>query len=141
MPRSLASYLGLKFRTEVNSAQGQPVLASTLCSEDILMLAALLLSIFTTVSSTAAALDTRAEPGGELKRGAFFGTKVNTVPDEVLERLKLDAGTGIEIGEIIPGSTAEAAGFKAGDVLVAVDGAKITGPGEFVRTISGRKAG
>ena len=45
------------------------------------------------------------------------------------------------LGEVIPGSTAEAAGFKAGDVLLALDGTKIAGAGEFVRTIGGRKGG
>jgi pimeloyl-ACP methyl ester carboxylesterase len=105
------------------------------------MLSALLLSLFTTISSPAPALDFRAESGPELKRGAFFGARVNAVSDEARERLKLAEGTGIELGEIIPGSTAEATGFKAGDVLLAVDGTKIAGPGEFVRLIGGRKAG
>jgi pimeloyl-ACP methyl ester carboxylesterase len=106
------------------------------------MFATLLLSVLTTVSSTTPAFDRQAKPGGgELKRGAFFGAKIGAVPGEVRERLKLGADTGIVVEEVISGSTAEAGGFKAGDVVVAVNGAKIPGVGEFIRTIGGRKAG
>jgi pimeloyl-ACP methyl ester carboxylesterase len=106
------------------------------------MFTTLLLSVFATISSPAPALDNPAGPSvSELRRGAFFGAKVDSVSDEVRERLKLDADTGIAIGQIIPGSTAEAAGFRAGDVLVALDGAKIIGTGDFIRRIGGRQAG
>ena len=109
------------------------------------MLTALVLSVFMTVSSTASIpalpLGVAAEPDGELPRGGFFGAKVIPVSDEVRERFKLEAGTGALIDEVIPGSTAEAAGFKAGDVLLALDGAKIAGPGALVQAIAGRKAG
>ena len=105
------------------------------------MLTALCLSVVTTLASPAPALDIQAEPVGGLKRGAFFGAKIGSVEEEARERLKLDAGTGIAIEQVIPGSTAEAAGFKPGDVLVALDGTKINGAGEFVRMIGSRKAG
>ncbi len=105
------------------------------------MLTALCLSIVTTLSSPAPALDVPAEPAGGLKRGAFFGARIRSVEEEARKRLRLDAGTGIAIEQVIPGSTAEAARFQAGDVLVALDGVKITGVGVFVRMIGGRKAG
>jgi dienelactone hydrolase len=95
----------------------------------------------TSLSSPAPTLDVQAEPAGGLKRGAFFGAKVGSVEEEARERLKLEAGIGIAIDQVIPGSTAEAAGFQAGDVLVALNGTKITGANEFVRMIGGRKAG
>ena len=63
------------------------------------------------------------------------------VSDEVREQLKLDEGAGALIEAIIPGSTAEAAGFKAGDVLLTLDGVKIAGATELVQKIAGRKAG
>jgi len=107
------------------------------------MLTVLVLSVFTTVSSTASdpALGISPDSGVELARGAFFGTKVGQVSDEVRDQLKLDEGTGIAVEAVIPGSTAEAAGFKAGDVLLAVDGVKIPGTAEFIRTIGGLKGG
>jgi hypothetical protein len=62
------------------------------------MWTALCLSIVTTLSSPAPALDVPGESaGGGLKRGAFFGAKVGSVEEEARERLKLEAGTGIAI--------------------------------------------
>jgi pimeloyl-ACP methyl ester carboxylesterase len=111
------------------------------------MLPALVLFISTmTVSSslTGSACeivwDGSTQSGAELKRGAFFGAKVNPVPDEVRETLKLEAGVGAMIDRVIPGSTAEGAGFKSGDVILSLDGAKIAGANDLVRAIAGRKA-
>jgi pimeloyl-ACP methyl ester carboxylesterase len=105
------------------------------------MLAALVVSALTTFSSPNLSLCVSADSGIELKRGAFFGAKVAPVSDDVRERLKLEAGTGVVIDAIIPGSTAEAAGFKSGDVVLSLDGAKVTGAGGFVQAITSRKAG
>jgi dienelactone hydrolase len=109
------------------------------------MVAAFTFSLLTALSlpsSTSARVnDVPPGPVGELKRGAFFGAKVAPVPDEQRDRLKLEAGAGTLIEEVIPGSTAEAAGFKSGDVLLSLDGAKLAGPGEFVQALAGRKSG
>ncbi len=105
------------------------------------MLNWLLISTVTAAFSAAWAPDVRGDAGVDLKRGAFFGAKVGSVSDEARENLKLEAGVGITVEEIIAGSTAAEAGFKAGDVLLAVDGTKIPGTGEFIRTIAGLKAG
>ena len=105
------------------------------------MLNWLLISTVTAAFSAAWAPDVRGDAGVNLKRGAFFGAKVGSVSDEARENLKLEAGVGITVEEIIAGSTAAEAGFKAGDVLLAVDGTKIPGTGEFIRTIAGLKAG
>jgi pimeloyl-ACP methyl ester carboxylesterase len=102
------------------------------------MLAALVFSVFATFSSPVL---NSAEPDVELKRGAFFGVKLVAVSDEVRERLKLDEGAGAVVEAVIPGSTAEAAGFKADDVLLTLDGAKIAGASQVVQSIAGRKAG
>ena len=109
------------------------------------MVSALVLSVFLTISATASltasALGVATEPNSELPRGGFFGTKVMPVSDEVRERFKLEEGAGALIEQVIPGSTAEAAGFKAGDILLALNGAKISGPGALVQAIGGHKAG
>ena len=73
------------------------------------MLAALVLSVFATVSSStsvaASVVDFAVEPGNELPRGAFFGAKVGAVPDDVRDRFKLEAGNGALIEQVIPNST------------------------------------
>jgi pimeloyl-ACP methyl ester carboxylesterase len=100
-----------------------------------------LLSVIISVSSVAWTPDVQGDAGADLKRGAFFGAKVGAVSDEVRENLKLDAGVGIAVEYVIAGSTAAEAGFKAGDVLLAVNGTKIPGAMEFVGTIAGLQAG
>jgi pimeloyl-ACP methyl ester carboxylesterase len=92
-------------------------------------------------STTVWVADIQGNAAFELKRGAFFGARVGAVSDEVRENLKLDDGVGTAVEEVIAGSTAAEAGFKAGDVLLAINGAKIPGTGEFVRTIASLKAG
>ncbi len=105
------------------------------------MLTAVLLSIFTIASTSAFEYTPPGDQGAELKRGAFFGAKVDAVTDLVREHLKLDEGVGVLLGEVFPASTAEAAGFKAGDVLLALDENKLVDPGQLVRLIGARKAG
>jgi hypothetical protein len=68
------------------------------------MLAALSLLVFSTIVTSPASnlvivsnLDASAEPGAELKRGAFLGTVLGPVSDELRQRLKLDSGTGAVI--------------------------------------------
>jgi pimeloyl-ACP methyl ester carboxylesterase len=105
------------------------------------MLHLIVITVLTTFSAAVSSSGLQATGGGDLRRSAFFGAKVNPISDEVRSRLKLDAEGGIEIGEIIAGTSAAKAGLRAGDVLLAVDGAKILGPSEFVRKVSGLKAG
>src|SRR5262249_31529454 len=69
------------------------------------------------------------------------GARLESIDEETRDRLKLEAGTGARIRDVLGGSTAEAAGFKAGDVLTALDGSKISGVGAFVQAIVGHKAG
>ncbi len=91
-------------------------------------------------STSVSACDGSTESGVELKRGAFFGAKVNSISDEVRDRLKLESDSGAVIEQVIPGSTAEGAGFQSGDVVLSLDGAKVEGANELIRAIAGRKA-
>jgi pimeloyl-ACP methyl ester carboxylesterase len=109
------------------------------------MFSALLLSICAYVLSTAATyaptIGPTTDPDAELPRGAFLGAKLTPVSDEVRERFKLKTSDGVVIDEVIPASTAAAAGFQEGDVLVALNGTRIAGLGAFVQAIAIRKAG
>jgi uncharacterized protein len=106
--------------------------------EDQSMLATLLLSMATTLSTSP---QTPADLPGGLRRGAFLGASLAPVPDEARERLKLEPGRSALVDGVIPGSTAEAIGLKVGDVIVALDGAKLEGPTGVIRSIGSRKAG
>ena len=109
------------------------------------MLSALLLSICVYVSSTnptfAPTVFAPPDPDAELPRGGFLGAKLIPVSDDIRERLKLNSGDGAAIDEVIPDSTAAAAGFQKGDVLLALNHARIAGIGPFVQAIASRKAG
>jgi M6 family metalloprotease-like protein len=50
-------------------------------------------------------------------------------------------GEGAKIEAVTPGSAAQAAGLKVGDVIVAIDQTKITSPEEVAAALSGRKVG
>ena len=68
----------------------------------------------------------------------------------VMVPLELDADSelwlvpGIErtfqclIAEVVPGSVAEAAGLRANDIVLAVDGARVVSTGDFIEQISAR---
>lgn len=105
------------------------------------MLTWLLIAAATVVSSVSWHPDVKGDAGIDLKRGAFFGAKIGSVSEEVRKNRKLEAGVGVAVEEVITGSTAADAGFKTGDILLAVNGTKIPGTGQFIQTIAGLKAG
>jgi alpha-beta hydrolase superfamily lysophospholipase len=79
-------------------------------------------------------------PGGLARRG-LVGTKLRAASEEVRKTNKLDDAAAIEIEAVLPETAAESAGLKAGDLITAVNGAKVTAPSEFIRAIRGKKAG
>ena len=58
---------------------------------------------------------------GEVKRGVV-GIKLRDVTPEAAESLKLVNARGVEISEVAPGSPADRAGIKVGDVAVSMNG-------------------
>lgn len=99
------------------------------------------------------------EPWGQ-SGGVGFATKIAEI-QKVLQDLKdkkqiveakqpfLGVGPGegnaevegVEVGQIVPGSPAEKAGFMVGDIIVEFDGAKITQFDELRQKIGEKKAG
>ncbi len=76
-----------------------------------------------------------------LPRRAFFGIRMEAVTDEVQRLMNLPAVKGVLIQNVIPGSTAEAAGLQRGDVLLELDGKEVNTPDEAVRMVSAYRAG
>src|SRR5262249_61298402 len=77
----------------------------------------------------------------ELARGAFVGVGVSPVGDDLRHELGLQAGAGVLADKIIPGGSAEAAGLRAGDVLLGIDGRAVGLPEEFVQAVKALRAG
>jgi pimeloyl-ACP methyl ester carboxylesterase len=80
-------------------------------------------------------------PEGELPRRALFGARLAPVTPDVRDRLKLDGDDGVVLEQIFPGTSAAEAGFKAGDVILAVDGARVTSVPMFVEKVAQDRAG
>jgi uncharacterized protein len=86
----------------------------------------------------AVARTARAE---DLARGAFVGVAANPVGDELRQKLALPAGAGVLVGKVIPGGSAEAAGLRAGDVLLRIGDRPVGSPEDFVQSVKALRAG
>ncbi|MCB9825079.1 MAG: PDZ domain-containing protein [Planctomycetes bacterium] len=61
---------------------------------------------------------------------ASFGAIVGPLGEGLATQLRLADGVGVLVHEVVPGSAAAALGVKRFDVIVAVDGQTIRGPGD-----------
>ena len=62
---------------------------------------------------------------GSVKR-AVLGISMGTVDKKVAEEMKLSSLYGVYINEVLKGSAAEKAGLQKNDVIIAIDGQKVT---------------
>ena len=62
---------------------------------------------------------------GSVKR-AMLGITMSNVDKKFADEMKLSAVSGVYINEVLKGSAADKAGLKKNDVIVAIDGRKIT---------------
>ena len=62
---------------------------------------------------------------GEVKRG-ILGVQIQDVNQDLAQAFELDKNEGALVAGVVPGSAAEEAGIKTGDVVLSVNGAKVT---------------
>jgi len=72
---------------------------------------------------------------GTVERG-WLGVQIQPVSSDIAESLGLGKDKGAIVAEPQPGSPAEKAGLKAGDVVTAVNGKDIADPHDLARTIA-----
>ncbi len=83
--------------------------------------------------NTAASVANQLIQYGRVKRGVL-GVHFQPLTQEMAEAFQLDRIEGVLINKVLPGSAAEYAGMKEGDILIGVNGVKVT-DGSQLRTI------
>lgn len=67
---------------------------------------------------------------GRVIRG-YLGTVIQPVTPELAQAFKLKENSGALISDVAPGSPADKAGLRHGDVITAINGKKVEGPREL----------
>lgn len=96
----------------------------------------LLLPVSATVARAQDAL-LRLFPGS----GSYLGVNVAEVSPDRARELKLKEERGVEIKKVEPGSPAEKAGLKDGDVVLEYNGQRVEGTESFIRMVRETPAG
>ena len=78
---------------------------------------------------------TQIKEHGNVTRG-WIGVQIQPVTDEIADSLNLGRARGALVAEPAPGSPAQKAGIKSGDVIVSVNGDAVTDSRYLVRRIS-----
>jgi Do/DeqQ family serine protease len=77
---------------------------------------------------------------GKVRRGQL-GVTVLKIPSEEASKLGVDQGPGVVVYEVQPGSAADRAGLRKGDVITALNGTPVTDPNTFRNTVAGTPPG
>ena len=77
---------------------------------------------------------------GEIKRG-LLGVQIQDLSSDLADAMDLKGIHGALVSRVTPNSAAEKAGIKAGDVIVAVNGKKITGSSSLRTNIGLKRVG
>jgi serine protease Do len=78
---------------------------------------------------------------GSTRTRPFLGVQMFDVTPAVAEELKLEVTEGALVAEVTEGSGAEVAGMRAGDVIVDIDGEKISDAGDVSNAVRKHKPG
>ncbi|WP_310620717.1 Do family serine endopeptidase [Flexibacterium corallicola] len=90
---------------------------------------------FAIPASTAKKIITDLKEDGAVTRG-WLGVQIQPVTEDIAASLGLDNTKGTLVAEVQPDTPAKAAGFKAGDIILEVDGEEVNGPRELAKAIA-----
>src|SRR5258705_4254689 len=77
---------------------------------------------------------------GKVRRGQL-GITVMKIPSEDASKLGVDQGQGVVIYQVQPGSAAERAGLRKGDVITSLNGTAVSDPNTFRNQIASSPPG
>ncbi len=72
---------------------------------------------------------------GKVSRG-YMGLTPQDIDQDLAKALKLSSTSGVLISEVVPGSPADRAGLKTGDVVTAFNGTKVEDSNQFRRLVA-----
>ncbi len=73
--------------------------------------------------------------------GAYLGVHLSGLSDDQAEYFDVKDGEGALVTEVVDDSPAAAAGFQIYDVIVEIDGERVTEPDEAVKAVQGHEKG
>ena len=77
---------------------------------------------------------------GKVERGVL-GVTIQTLTPELAKGLKINSSSGVVVSQVQPGSAAEKAGIKAGDVITSINGQAVTTNTQLSSTIGVMRVG
>jgi S1-C subfamily serine protease len=78
---------------------------------------------------------------GQTVHHAYLGVRMGDLTSDQAKRLKVPVNDGAAVGLVDNGSPADKGGLETGDVIVAIDGHKMSDANDVVGYISGKSAG
>ncbi len=77
---------------------------------------------------------------GRVRRG-YIGVTIRSIDQTMAKAIGLDKPQGVLVNELMKGGAGEAAGLKAGDVILSIDGKEVNEPNELQSYIATKHAG
>jgi serine protease Do len=77
---------------------------------------------------------------GKVERG-YIGVSINELDNDTRKQLGIPEDVGVLVSKVEPGSPADKAGIKQGDIIVAVDGEKISNFNDLLSRIASKLPG
>ena len=75
------------------------------------------------------------------RRPSFGAALTQAIADDVRARAKLATGEGLLIVKVLPGLSAQAAGLNDGDVILAIDGKKVSATAQLIAIVRAHRVG
>jgi serine protease Do len=95
---------------------------------------------FAAPSNIVSSIYNQIRANGRVQRGQI-GATVQTITPRMAKALGLSQTSGVIVGDVIPGSAADAAGMKVGDVILSMDGKPMENGRQFTVNLYQRTPG